>query len=110
MNITPVSLVRELQDHQTEHAQRCIVMRWLHSLFYLRVEQDITKDIVEHEKEACAMAHKAEVDDAEADQLIQDVLADGKVTPDEVPVLRKAQRHVQASARTDHDLTETLKV
>lgn len=90
--------VRELLDYLAKHAARCRAAGWLGSLFHVNVSADIAQD-------CAALAHKAECDDNEAGAIILGVLADGKVTDAEVPLLKKALGHVQASANADHNLT-----
>jgi hypothetical protein len=72
----------------------------------VEVAQDITAEAVTHVQAVGAAAHKAEVYDREAVKLMDEVLADGVVTPDEVKQLRKAREFAKRSAEVDHDITE----
>lgn len=53
---------------------------------------------------AQAMAATAAADDSEATALLDEVLADGIVTKDEVRKLAHARRHVRRSAALDREL------
>lgn len=72
--------------------------------------EDCAKDIGEKIlKPAEAKAHAAETYDREALRLIDDVLADGKVTPTEIASLKKARAMTARSAECDHDAGELVK-
>lgn len=68
-------------------------------------EQIVTEVVAERAQFAQA-AYTARVADDEGLALIDRVLADGKVTPAELPLLRRARRHVARSRDIDHDLSE----
>lgn len=72
--------------------------------------ESITADLVAQRRREAAAAHRAEVNDLEAAKLLERVLADGKVTPGEMPMLGRALRHVHHSAQADHQLTEELAI
>lgn len=69
---------------------------------------EIAQEAARDEQRMGALAHRARIADDEAGQMIDTVLADGKVTPAEIALLRKARRHITASAEADHNLAEGL--
>lgn len=76
------------------------------------LEVETLGDIVAEGRTAAAAlaatAHRARVADDEAATLLAKVLADGRVDLGEIPLLRRAQRHITTSASLDHDLAESL--
>lgn len=68
--------------------------------------EDIGADIVTHEQKVSRSAYSAAVEDEQADADVETVLADGKVTADEVPILRRAQRNIRRSAKRDRQIAE----
>lgn len=74
----------------------------------VRALQDIAADATAQQATAARTAYSAEQADLEAARLLRESLADGKVTADEIPFLRRALRHVTRSAERDHHITDVL--
>lgn len=72
------------------------------------VAQDIAADIATEQGRAARLAYAAQQADLEAEHIMRTVLADNRVTADEIPLLRTAQRHVHRSATTDQKITDAL--
>lgn len=69
---------------------------------------DITADATRQQACAARHAYAAEQSDLEAARILRESIADGHITADEIPALRRALRHVQASARHDHAIGQIL--
>ncbi len=74
----------------------------------VEVAQDIVADAAAQQGRVGQLAYTAEQADLEAGQLLDQVLADKRVTPDEIPLLQRAARNVRRSAATDRKITEAL--
>lgn len=77
---------------------------------HFEVGEQILADELEARACEAALAHRAEVHDLEARRYLAAVLADGAVTPAELPALRRTLSLVERSAAADHDLAESLTV
>lgn len=75
-------------------------------VLHVEVAQDIAADIAAQQGRVGRLAYTAQQSDLEARQLLDRVLADGRITPAEVPLLRTARRHVLRSAERNHQITE----
>jgi len=79
-------------------------------LLQVEVAIDITADAATEQARAGRLAYTAEQADREAEQILRTVLADNRVTPEEIPLLRTALRNIHHSAEADHRLGDTLHV
>lgn len=70
--------------------------------------QDIIADAQAAQGQVRDAAYRAEQADLEAARLLRETLADGRVTAEEIPVLKAALRNVVRSADGDHAITEQL--
>lgn len=93
-----MSATTELRSYLGTFAARCRAARWLGALFHVGVVSDIAAEVAETTEAAARISYTAEQEDREAAKLLRGVLADGKVTPDEIPALKRAARLVNASA------------
>lgn len=103
-----MKLLRELGHYLQGWALDCRKSRQYATLTEVQAVQDITAEASAEQAELAGVAHRARVADDEAAGLIDQVLADGQVTAREIPLLRKARRHVGRSAEADHNLAEGL--
>lgn len=108
MPTTYTNPAKELVSYLEKHVARCRAEGWLASLFHVRVTEDIAGDVLRHEAKAAAIAHKAECSDNEAARLLITALEDGRLDGNDVPLLREALKHIHASSRADHEITEHL--
>lgn len=69
---------------------------------------DVVADAAAAQRRAGEHAYTAEQADLEAARLIRESLADGRITADEIPVLRTALRHIHRSAAHDQRIADTL--
>lgn len=103
-----MKLIREIANYLQGWALDCRKSRQYATLTEVQTVQDITAEASAEEAGLAGMAHRARVADDEAAGLIDQVLADGRVTAREIPLLRKARRHIGRSAEADHNLAEGL--
>jgi hypothetical protein len=103
-----MKLLREIRNYLQLWGRECRAAHQYGTALEIKVLDDIAAEAVADEKKLAAQAHRARVNDDEAGQLLDAVLADGRVTPGEITTLKKARRHVAASAQADHDLAEGL--
>jgi hypothetical protein len=73
---------------------------------HLEVAAAITADAATASLALSAAAHSAETHDLEAEKILTGILADGRVSAEELPALRRAVRLVHRSAEIDHDIAE----
>ncbi len=78
------------------------------AVLQVEVSEAITADVAAEQGRVGRLAYTAQQNDLEAGKLLDQVLADGRVTPDEVPLLKRASRHVHRSAEGDQRITEAL--
>lgn len=102
------SLVSELRDYLAQFSVRCRTQRWLPALLHVRAVADIAADLDAAHSEVVASAHSAEVEDIEAQKLLEEISADGVITAEEMPRLQQAIRFIQSSAARDHAITEAM--
>jgi TorA maturation chaperone TorD len=98
----------ELRAYLASFAARCRAARWLGALFHCGVIEKIVADVAQTEADAAQLNYSAEQEDREAAKIVRAALADGKVTPDELPSLRRAVRLIDASAAHDRAASELL--
>lgn len=77
-------------------------------LVEIETVSEIAAEALAGQRTLAATAHGARVADDEAATLLDRVLADGRVTRAELPLLRLARRHIARSSAADHNLSETL--
>lgn len=70
----------------------------------------IAADAVAATNAVARAAHSAETHDREAIALLDRILADGLVSSEELPALRRARALAARSAETDHDISEQARV
>jgi hypothetical protein len=70
------------------------------------VALDIMADCLAERAADARLAHAAETQDREALAILDDILADGIVTPEEILLLLHARALVARSAEQDHDLAD----
>jgi hypothetical protein len=70
------------------------------------VALDIAADCIAASNTISAAAHSAETHDREALALLDTILADGRITPAELPALRRARALTARSADMDHTIAE----
>lgn len=80
------------------------------TMLKVEVAQEITAEVVTATKQASDLAYKAEQADHEAARIIGLVLADGRVTPEELPLLTKALANINRSAGHDRTLADALAI
>lgn len=68
--------------------------------------EEITIEAAAERQQFGQAAFTARVEDDEGLALVDRILADGKVTPAEVPLLHRARRHFARSRDIDHNLSE----
>lgn len=95
------STTNELLTYLRDFAARARAARWFGALFHVGVVQNIAADVVETEGEAADLVALAEKQDREAAELIRSSLSDNRITADEIPLLRRALRKIEASAAND---------
>lgn len=102
------ALLSELRAFLTGAQTRARADSQFGPLLDLEVAADITAEAQNNADSARQLAHAARCADDEAASLLDRILADDQVTPDEVPLLHTALRHIRHSAGHDHALAETL--
>lgn len=70
------------------------------------VSAQICAECIAESRVLSATAHSAEVHDREALGLLDRVLADGRLSADELPALARARALIARSAAEDHELSE----
>ena len=100
----------ELRAWLADSAARLAALRLFGPKARTEVAIDITTDAIAHSNGIAATAHSAETHDREALAIIDRVLADGRVTPAEIPALRRARALAACSAEKDHDISERATV
>jgi hypothetical protein len=108
MNAPRISPLLELRNFLARLAADYRRTRSFACLLKVEVASDITADVILVHRRARQSAHASEVYDLEASKIISEVLADGVITPDELPKLHRARRLVNRSAEADHDISEQL--
>lgn len=104
----PGGFLAELRDRLTAFASSLRLRRAHGDQLEAEVCLDVVADAARTEHTAARLAYSAQQSDLEAARLIRESLADGRITADEIPVLRHALRHVGSSARADERLTRLL--
>lgn len=99
---------RELAAHLLAFGGALRRRRAYADLLQVEVAQDIHADATAHQQATARLAYTAEQADCEAARLIRAALADGHVTADEIPDLRRAFRHIRHSAAADHRISECI--
>ena len=98
----------ELRSYLSELSSRCLQQRWLGAHFHVGVCADIAEDISAERGEAAKTAETAKDEDVRAEELLRSALADGKLDADDLPLVRKALRHISRSAEMDGALFHQL--
>lgn len=101
-----MSPIAELRCHLEDFSSRCLTCRWFGPRLHVGVAQDITADAEQLQRKIRDTAYSAEQADLCARELIEKVVADDLVTPDEIPDLKKALRYIVRSANADHEASE----
>ena len=102
------TLLAELREFLTGAQTRARADRQYGPLLELEVAADINAEAITASVAARATAYSARCEDDEAAGLLDRILADDQVTPDEVPLLKRALKHIRRSAAHDHQLAESL--
>lgn len=100
--------VAELRKYLAGFSARCRSSGWFGALFHVGVVAKIAEDVEANERKSARLTYAAEQEDHEAAAIVRRVLADNRVSPAEVPELRKALRLVNASAAHDRAAVESL--
>jgi len=70
--------------------------------------QDITSEAEKDATMIARQAYRAEVAIDEAGKLLDEVLSDGRVSGEEISLLKLARRNVKVGARAEHKIAEVL--
>lgn len=103
-----MSALKELGNYLRSWCHDCRRQCQYATLTEVQTVQDIAAEASAEQAGLAGLAHRARVNDDEAGRMLDAVLEDGKVTKAEIATLRKARRHVTASAEADHNLAEGL--
>lgn len=103
-----MNALKELGAYLAKTSARCGVSRWFGAKVHVDVARDILEDVHAEKAQAAALAYRARIADDEAAALIEKAIADGELTPCDMPALQRALAHVRKSAAHDHDLSEAL--
>jgi len=97
-----------LQLYNRTFAARCAVARWFAAAFHVGVQSHLIADAKHEQQKARDVVYGEKERNLANAAAIQEVLADGKVTPDELPKLRGIARGELVGAEKLHDATERL--
>ncbi len=98
----------ELRAHLGDFTARCRIARWFGPIIHVRTAEIITDDIAANEQAASRLAYQNEQAELTAERTLRDILADGRVDPAELRLLRQLPRTLHRCAERSHDITETL--
>lgn len=104
--LPPLAPLAELRAWLARATARFRAARQFAPVCYFEVATTITADLAAQHQAISAAAHSAETHDREASAILGRVLADGRVSAEELPDLRRASRLVARSAALDHDIAE----
>lgn len=93
--------VTELRSYLADFSARCRGASWFGALFHVGVVQSITADVEKEQRKVAELGQRAARDDRAAAAILRETLADGEVTTDELPALRRALRLVESSESAD---------
>ena len=102
------ALLAELRAFLTGSQDRARLNGQYGPLLDLEVAADIAGEAQTASTQHRHAAHAARCADDEAASLLDRVLADGRVSDDEMPDLQTALRHIRRSAAHDQALSEAL--
>jgi len=103
-----MKFLKELRDYNASMQGCCRAMRWFGALFHVQVEADILADAIAFEKRHAQAAYSSEIENLEADRLIESILADIALSEEELPKLRKAQKYIRSSAARYRAISEAM--
>lgn len=103
-----MNVLIELQSRLTSWLSEARSARNYSTSLEIETVSEIAAEALAGQRTLAATAHGARVADDEAATLLDRVLADGRVTRAELPLLRLARRHIARSSAADHNLSETL--
>ena len=95
-----------LVAHLARFKARCTAAGWLGAQIHVEGAELHAANLSVAQARVGQLAYSAEQSDLQAVQDIETVLRDGEVVEAELPVLKRALRHIKASARRDHQITE----
>jgi hypothetical protein len=101
-------LLDELRAFLTGAQARARADRQIGPLLDLEIGGDIAAEAGDFTTALRQRAHTARCADDEAARHLELVLADGRVDPEEIPLLHTALKHIRRSAQHDHHLAESL--
>lgn len=105
MNAT-ANYISELSAYVEKMRARFETLKFYCGLVHLLALSEIVADVRAAWCNVGAKAHAARVADDEAAAILRTVLADRKVTANEIPMLDTALANVSRSARLDHDISD----
>jgi hypothetical protein len=103
-----MSPITELTGYLAKFSARCRAARWFPALAHVSAVADIAQDVEATRAHAEALAHKAEVHDAEAEAVLDEALLDGLDAAD-IPRVRKAIAALRRSREADQQLGQLLR-
>lgn len=98
----------ELRESLKGFADRCLSQRWFGPLFRVHVAQDIVADVEKNEQAAKAVVYGEEQRNLLNAQELDEIRADGVVSPDEFARLGRLASRERRSAAALHGVTEVL--
>lgn len=108
MTNTQQSPFAELRAWLAGSVERCRAQRWLGASFRFQVAQDIAADIDTQRKAVASDVYTEEQRNLLNASELDEILADGCVTPDELPKLHGLKKRELLSAARLHTVQEAL--